>query len=59
MQDDVCRPAVVEQAIALALEELEPARQDDTASVRLERELAARASESERLADAIGRGGAA
>jgi hypothetical protein len=28
LQDDVCRPAVVEEAVRLALEELAPARQD-------------------------------
>jgi site-specific DNA recombinase len=55
LQDDILRPSVVEQAIALALEELSPARQDDTREA-LERELVSVRAECERLADAIQRG---
>lgn len=29
LQDDICRPTVIEEAIRLALEELTPARQPD------------------------------
>lgn len=56
LRDDVLRPTVVEQAIALALDALQPASQDE-ARDGLERELAAVAAECDRLAEAIGRGG--
>lgn len=56
LQDDICRPAVVEEAIRLALAELAPERQDVTRA-QLEAELADLRRESERLADAIARGG--
>jgi hypothetical protein len=56
LQDDVCRPAVIEEAIRLALEELAPARQDSERH-QLETELAAVRQECSRLAEAIGRGG--
>jgi hypothetical protein len=56
LQDDVCRPAVVEEAIRLALEELAPARQDRNRE-RLEAELVTVRQECDRLAEAIGRGG--
>jgi len=56
LQDDVCRPAVIEEAIRLAIEELSPERRDDDVQ-ELERELAAVREECERLAVAIGRGG--
>jgi DNA invertase Pin-like site-specific DNA recombinase len=55
-EQDVCRPAVVEEAIRLALEELAPARQDNQRA-QLETELAAVRAECDRLAEAIGRGG--
>jgi len=55
--DDILRPSVVEQAIALALEELSPARQHDTREAT-ERELVSVRAECERLADAIQRGDA-
>jgi site-specific DNA recombinase len=56
LRDDILRPTVVEQAIALALEELKPAKQD-RARAALERELRDVREDSERLADAIERGG--
>jgi DNA invertase Pin-like site-specific DNA recombinase len=56
LHDDVCRPAVVEEAIRLALEELAPARRG-TARDQLARQLAATRAECERLAEAIARGG--
>jgi len=56
IQDDVCRPAVITEAIRLALEELAPARQDQTRE-RQATELAGVREECERLAEAIGRGG--
>jgi hypothetical protein len=56
LKDDVMRPAVVEEAIRLALAELAPARTAATGR-RLEIELAAVRDECERLADAIARGG--
>ena len=56
LQDDVCRPAVVEAAIRLALDELAPARQDRTRAA-LDAELAAVRLECDRLAAAIGQGG--
>jgi DNA invertase Pin-like site-specific DNA recombinase len=56
LQDDVLRPAVVEGAIALALDELSPARhrarQDEIAAA-----LARLDGESLRLADAVAQGG--
>ncbi|CAN5882142.1 hypothetical protein BH18ACI5_BH18ACI5_17210 [soil metagenome] len=56
LQDDVCRPAVVEEAIRLALAELAPERQERQRH-DLEVELGAVRSECDRLAEAIGRGG--
>lgn len=56
LQDDVCRPAVIEEASRLALEELAPARQDRNRE-HLAAELATARQECERLAEAIGRGG--
>ncbi|MDP2320626.1 MAG: hypothetical protein Q8O42_14960 [Acidobacteriota bacterium] len=56
LQDDVCRPAVIEEAIRLALEALAPARQDSNRE-HLAAELATVRHECERLAEAIGRGG--
>jgi site-specific DNA recombinase len=56
LQDDILRPSVVEQAIALALEELSPQRRDEDRAT-VERELATVRAECERLAEAIGRGG--
>lgn len=56
LQDDVCRPAVIEEAIRLALEALAPARQDRNRD-HLAAELATVRQETERLAEAIGRGG--
>ena len=56
LQDDILRPSVVEQAIALALEELSPQRRDEDHAA-IERELATVRAECERLAEAIGRGG--
>lgn len=56
LQDDVCRPAVVEEAIRLALDALAPASHDVTRA-RLEADLATARRECERLAEAIGRGG--
>lgn len=56
LQDDVLRPSVIDEALSLALEELQPTtlrRQRD----RLEAELARVEKEADRLADAIGRGG--
>jgi hypothetical protein len=57
LQDDVCRPAVIEEAIRLALAELSPARQDEQRA-KLECECAAARGECARLAEAIARGGA-
>jgi site-specific DNA recombinase len=56
LQDDILRPSVIEQAIAIALEELSPQRQD-RAHRALDRELADVRAECDRLAEAIGRGG--
>jgi hypothetical protein len=56
LQDDVCRPAIIEEAIRLALEELSPARQDRERA-RLESELLTVRAECDRLAEAIGCGG--
>jgi len=56
LQDDILRPTVIEQALAIALEELSPKRQGQPLAT-LERELAAVRAECERLAEAIGRGG--
>jgi hypothetical protein len=56
LQDDVCRPAVMQEAVRLALEELSPAGQAQ-ARGQLEAELATVRQECERLAEAIGRGG--
>ena len=56
LQDDVLRPSVIDEALALALEELQPATQRRHRD-RLEAELARVEQEAGRLADAIGRGG--
>jgi hypothetical protein len=56
LRDDICRPAVVEEAIRLALEELSPERQAD-ALARREAETEAARRECERLAEAIAKGG--
>ncbi len=56
LQDDICRPAVIEEAVRLALEELSPARQD-SAREGLEEELVSVGRECERLEEAIGQGG--
>ena len=56
LQDDVCRPAVIEEAIRRALEELAPAGQDRNRE-RLAAELATVRHECDRLAEAIGQGG--
>jgi len=56
LQDDVCRQAVVEEAIRLALAELSPARRDEKRA-RLEADCATARQECARLADAIARGG--
>jgi len=56
LESDVCRPAVIEEAIRLALETLTPARQDKHRHA-LETELLAVGQECDRLAAAIGRGG--
>ena len=56
LQDDVCRPAVIEEAIRLALEALAPAREDSNRE-HLAAELATVRHECDRLAEAIGRGG--
>ena len=50
------RPSVIDEALALALEELSPATQRRQRD-RLEAELARVEKEAERLADGIGRGG--
>jgi hypothetical protein len=55
VQEDILRPSVIEHAVALALEELSPRRQD-VAHAKLERELLDVRAECERLAEAIGRG---
>jgi len=56
LQDDILRPTVIDQALALALEELAPAGSDRVRR-RLEAELAKLTDECARLAEAIGRGG--
>ena len=56
LETDVLRPAVVEQAIELALEELAPGGQSRTRD-RLVREIASLDDECERLAKAMARGG--
>ena len=56
LADDVLRPTVINQAIALALDELAPAGSDRTRR-RLEDELEKVTAECGRLAEAIGRGG--
>jgi hypothetical protein len=56
LQDDIFRPAVVEEAIRLALEELSP-RQTDKAWNRLEADRRTARLECERLAAAIEQGG--
>lgn len=56
LADDVFRPSVVEQAIALVLEELRPAKVVERRQA-LEEELAGVETECQRLATAIGRGG--
>ena len=52
LQDDILRPVVVERAIAIALDELTPAREDQRRE-QVETELATLVAECERLADAI------
>jgi Recombinase zinc beta ribbon domain len=54
--DDILRPAVVEQAIALALDELTPSGRKRN-SEGLDAEIRGLESECQRLADAIARGG--
>jgi hypothetical protein len=56
LKSDILRPAVVEPAIALALEALRPDRQDE-ARATVERELGKVRAECERLADGIEAGG--
>lgn len=56
LKDDVCRPAVIEEAIRLALDELSPSRQRQSREQRVA-ELAALRQECDRLAEAIARGG--
>ena len=56
LETDVLKPRIVEAAIAMALDALRPERQDD-ARETLTRDLDATRVESERLADAIQRGG--
>ncbi|MEO8076717.1 MAG: recombinase family protein [Acidobacteriota bacterium] len=56
LQDDVFRPAVIEEAIRLALEELSPATQDRNRE-KIVMELAQVRQECDRLAEAIGGGG--
>ena len=56
LQDDVCRPAVIEETIRLALEAFAPERQDE-ASATMAAKLATLRQECDRLAEAIGRGG--
>jgi len=56
LADDVLRPNVINQAIALALDELTPAGSDRTRR-RREDELEKVTAECGRLAEAIGRGG--
>jgi site-specific DNA recombinase len=55
LQDDVCRPAVIEEAIRLALAELAPERVDRDRA-RLEAERSKAHAECDRLADAIEQG---
>jgi hypothetical protein len=55
-ETDVLKPRIVEAAIAMALDALRPERQDD-ARETLTRDLDATRLESDRLADAIQRGG--
>jgi hypothetical protein len=56
LETDVLKPRIVEAAITMALEALRPERRDD-ARETLTRDLDAARVESERLADAIQRGG--
>lgn len=56
LKDDVCRPAVIEEAIRLALDELSPSRQQQNREQRVA-ELAAVRQECARLAEAIALGG--
>jgi site-specific DNA recombinase len=56
LAEDVLRPTVIEQALALAFEDLAPAGTDRTRR-RLEAELMKVTDECGRLAEAIGRGG--
>ncbi len=56
LQEDILRPTIIEEAVALALEEFSPRRQE-VAHGKLERELLEVRAECERLAEAIGRGG--
>jgi hypothetical protein len=56
LRDDVCRPAVIEEAIRLALEELAPAKRDQRRA-QLETECNAVREECGPLAAAIGGGG--
>lgn len=56
LAEDVLRPSVIDQAIALAFEELAPAGAD-RARRRLDAELTKVTTECGRLAEAIGQGG--
>jgi site-specific DNA recombinase len=56
LETDVLRPRIVEAAIAMALDALRSERRDDACET-LTQDLAAARVESERLADAIQRGG--
>lgn len=56
LQDDVCRPTVIEEAVRLALDAFAPERQEASREARAA-ELATVRQECERLAEAIGRGG--
>jgi hypothetical protein len=56
LETDVLKPRIVEAAIAMALDALRPERQDNSRE-KLARDLEAARVESERLADAIQRGG--
>lgn len=56
LQDDVCRPRIIEEAIRLALAELAPGRVDRERA-RLETARATAQAECERLAEAIAQGG--
>jgi site-specific DNA recombinase len=57
LQDDVCRPAVIEEAIRLAIDALSPEQTEKTLS-KLESDRRAARTDCERLAIAIEQGGA-